>query len=312
MKHRYQWDADGVAHTVQFTRVPGTGNTPFLFGRMDGMPIHVGDFHMATTPVTQAFWTHVMGLNPARRVDPNAPVVDVSWLQITQVDGFLDRLNTSPIRRAVAGDDDSLHFRLPSETEWEYAARGGPQWRDGFVFSGSDDSDAVAWYGPRWRAWRSWAARLLGPRLGWHMMGRRRYTLRGPTRTHAVATKSPNQLGLYDLSGNVWEWCQDVCTDDLRQIPLDGRPYNGPGDERRLRGGCHNNWDLHCTVSWRYGITPDWHDGDIGLRLVLAPAADRLSSPATPRSDRSGSPDAPASSTPPTRSRSSLPQQPPA
>lgn len=88
-----------------------------------------------------------------------------------------------------------------------------------------------------------------------------------------MATKAPNQLGLYDLSGNVWEWCQDGCTADVGQIPRDGRAYVGPGAERRLRGGCHNNWDLHCTVTWRYGIAPEAHDGDIGVRLVLASVA---------------------------------------
>lgn len=90
------------------------------------------------------------------------------------------------------------------------------------------------------------------------------------TRTHPVALKAPNQLGLYDMSGNVWEWCQDVCTDDLNEVPADGAPYLGPGDERRLRGGCHTNWDLHCTVSWRYGITPDAHDSCLGFRVALA------------------------------------------
>jgi formylglycine-generating enzyme required for sulfatase activity len=91
-----------------------------------------------------------------------------------------------------------------------------------------------------------------------------------PPRTHEVATKAPNQLGLYDMSGNVWEWCQDVCVDDIRAVPADGSPLEGEGAERRLRGGCHDNWDLHCTVSWRYGIVPDAHDGCIGFRLVLS------------------------------------------
>ena len=87
-----------------------------------------------------------------------------------------------------------------------------------------------------------------------------------------MATKLPNQLGIYDMSGNVWEWCQDVCVDDIDVVPADGSPYLGPGSERRLRGGCHHNWDLHCRVWWRYGIASDAHDGCIGFRVVLAPA----------------------------------------
>jgi formylglycine-generating enzyme required for sulfatase activity len=90
-----------------------------------------------------------------------------------------------------------------------------------------------------------------------------------PRHTHEVAQKAPNQLGLHDMSGNVWEWCQDVCT-EMDSVPRDGSPWIGAGDERRLRGGSHHNWDLHCTVSWRYGITPDAHDGSIGFRLALS------------------------------------------
>ena len=85
-----------------------------------------------------------------------------------------------------------------------------------------------------------------------------------------MGAKAPNQLGLYDMSGNVWEWCQDVCIEDIEALPNDGRPYVGPGTERRLRGGCHSNWDLHCRVWWRYGIEPGAHDGCIGFRVVLA------------------------------------------
>ena len=248
---------------LQFVHVRGTSGTPFLFGAGEQcLPVEIRDFEIATTPVTQALWMRVMGSTRTQNPRLHDPVTDVSWHDITGPHGFLERLNASD---PAAGGG---RFRLPSETEWEYAARGGPHWRDGYRFSGSNDVNAVAWYGPRWTAAHRFGARLLGRRLGWRILGRYggRYL---PTRTHAVATKAPNQLGIYDMSGNVWEWCEDVCTDDLEAVPRDGSPYRGAGDDRRLRGGCHHNWDLHCTVWWRYGITPTAHDGCIGFRLVL-------------------------------------------
>lgn len=132
-------------------------------------------------------------------------------------------------------------FRLPSETEWEYAARGGPHWRDGFRFSGSNNTDLVAWYDRK---------------HGDH--------------TCNVAQKAPNQLGLYDMSGNLWEWCQDSFTEDVTMIPTDGRAYLSEDPERLLRGGCFHNWAIHCTVSKRYPIDREFHDGCIGIRPVLA------------------------------------------
>lgn len=72
------------------------------------------------------------------------------------------------------------------------------------------------------------------------------------------------------MSGNVWEWCQDSYTPDVAQIPRDGSAYRDSGPDRVLRGGCFHNWAIHCTVSKRYQIGSDSHDGCIGLRLVLA------------------------------------------
>ena len=267
----YQWRAGEETHELRLVQVPGTGAGPYVCGAGSRRrPISIRDFHLMTTPVTQALWQHIMGDNPARRPDLRCPVENVSWNAITAPGGFLDRINGSEVLTAVAGSAPVARFRLPSETEWEYAARGGPHWRDGFRFSGSDDVDAVAWYGRRWSAVHQIMVRLFGWRRGWRLANRLRFGLPMPTRTHEVATKAPNQLGIYDMSGNVWEWCQDACTDDPAAIPDDGTAWQGPGPERRLRGGCHHNWDLHCTVYWRYGIEPDAHDGCIGVRLALS------------------------------------------
>jgi sulfatase modifying factor 1 len=266
----YKWRQGDTEHELRFVPVAGTAGKPYLFGaEPNRRPIEISDFHIMSTPATQALWTHVMGSNPAERHEPDHPVTNVSWDHITGAGGFLERINSSRILADVAGCDKGLRLRLPSETEWEYAARGGPHWRDSFSFSGSNNIDEVAWYGPRFSKARRLVCWVLGWPLGWRLTGR--FPRRKPTRTHDVATKAPNQLGLYDMCGNVWEWCQDTCATDIEAVPRDGTPHLGPGMERRLRGGCHHNWDIHCTVWFRYGIAPEAHDGCIGFRLVLGP-----------------------------------------
>jgi formylglycine-generating enzyme required for sulfatase activity len=268
---RFAWHGPAGPEVLVLAPVPGTSGTPYLFGHgARRQAVEILPFYIGTTPVTQSLWQFVMGTNPAIRQDPRCPVENVSWTSITEPGGFLDRLNASDVLAAATGGDRGLSFRLASEAEWEYAARGGPSWHDDFAFSGSNDPNAVAWYGPRWTRADQAVVGLLGWRVGWRLTNRVRKLVPRRTQPHPVALKAPNQLSLYDMSGNVWEWCADTCTEDLEAVPSNGGPFLGPGRERRLRGGCHHNWDLHCRVWWRYGIDPAAHDGCIGFRLVLA------------------------------------------
>jgi len=239
----YRW-SDGKERDFLLVRVQGTGTAPFTFGQPPQcISVSVPEFYVSVVPITQAFWTHIGGQeNPAIHCGPDFPVENVSWNSLTQAGGFLQRLNESAVAESLRNQaGSSLAFRLPTETEWEYAARGGPHWRDDYRYSGSNDIDAVAWYDRR---------------HGDH--------------TQPVALKAPNQLGIYDMSGDIWEWCEDTFSRDVNLIPRDGTPYRGPGEERVLRGGCFHNWAAHCTVSKRYEIARQFHDGCIGLRVVLA------------------------------------------
>lgn len=204
----YAWNTSGLREAFCLAWVPGKGSEFYRFGHERTKPIRMDGFFMATTPVTQALWTHVMGNNPSLKVASHCPVETVSWHDVCQPNGFLERANEL-ILPALDERVSAFRLRLPSETEWEYAARGGPAWLDNFAFSGSNDPDQVAWYGPRWTWARQTVVQLLGPRLGWQLAGRWPRPRRR-TETHEVAQKAPNQLGLYDMSGNVWEWCQDV------------------------------------------------------------------------------------------------------
>lgn len=269
---RVTWQGPAGTHELRLNWVPGGS-----FGFGGGVPrqtITLPGFYIGITQVTQALWQHVMGENPAKHQGPLLPVENISWDHITEPNGFLERINASGFLSTVAEGDAALRFRLPSESEWEYAARGGPHWQDDFAFSGSNSPDDVAWYGPRWNRVDQALVNALGWRAGWRGTNRIRKLLPRPrSHTHPVALKQPNQLGLYDMSGNVWEWCEDVLTHNVADLPADGRPFLGEGTERVLRGGCHNNWDLHCRVWWRYGIQPDAHDHCLGFRLVLTSSA---------------------------------------
>ena len=220
---------------VSFTMVRVQGGT-FQMGSNDGdafndeKPIHsvtLSSYYIGQTEVTQALWTAVMGSNPSCFKGENLPVERVSW---DDCQSFITKLNQ------LTGE----HFRLPTEAEWEFAAKGGRQGR-GFEYSGNSNIDNVAWY-----------------------------HYNSGSLTHPVATKQPNELGIYDMSGNVKEWCQDW--DGMYSSSSQTNP-TGPasGSYRVIRGGGWGNFAKYCRSAYRSdGHAPDYRDCYLGLRLVLS------------------------------------------
>ena len=181
------------------------------------------DYYIGKYEVTQALWQAVMGSNPSYFKGNNLPVEQVSWDDCQK---FISKLNR------ITGKT----FRLPTEAEWEYAARGGKKSR-GYQYSGSSNLSDVAWYS-------------------------------GDV-THAVGTKQPNELGIYDMSGNVWEWCQDWYGAYSSSSLVNPTGANS-GSDRVFRGGCWNFNAGYCRSSFRNFIAPDYRDFYLGLRLVLS------------------------------------------
>ena len=194
----------------------------------DEKPAHqvtLSTYSIGETEVTQALWRAVMGSNPSNWQGDNLPVETVSWNDCQK---FITKLNKLTGRR----------FRLPTEAEWEYAARGGSKSR-GYKYSGSNNIGDVAWYDSN-----------------------------SSDKTHSVKTKQANELGLYDMSGNVYEWCQDWYGNYSS-----GSQTNptGPssGSYRVYRGG---SWYLSarfCRVADRVDSAPDNRHDCLGLRLAL-------------------------------------------
>lgn len=194
----------------------------------DEKPAHqvtLSPYYIGETEVTQALWEAVMGSNPSHFKGAKRPVEEVSW---DDCQDFIRKMNQKT----------GLNFRLPTEAEWEYAARGGNKSR-GFKYAGSNMIGDVAWY-----------------------------TYNSGSTTHDVKTKQANELGLYDMSGNVWEWCQDWkggYSSSAQTNPT------GPssGSNRVDRGG---SWFLSaggCRVSLRGYSTPGSRSNYLGLRLAL-------------------------------------------
>jgi formylglycine-generating enzyme required for sulfatase activity len=197
-----------------------------LYQEKPSFQVNVSDFQLGKYEVTQAQWQQVMEGNPSYFSGCNeCPVEQVSWDDI-QI--FLRKLNAQTGKA----------YRLPTEAEWEYAARGGNK-SAGYKYAGSNTLEDVAWYAGK-----------------------------ASSKTHAVGGKQPNELGLYDMSGNVWEWCQDwkgAYTSASQTNP------SGPasGAYRVYRGGGWPNTAKHCRVAYREGSTPTLRYLIVGFRLAL-------------------------------------------
>ncbi len=197
-------------------------------------PVHevcVDDFYLGIYEVTQAQWERVMGNNPSSfKKGGNYPVEQVSW---NDVQNFIERLNGQARRQ----------YRLPTEAEWEYAARSGGK-RD--KWAGTNSESELSDY-------------------GW-------YNKNSGSSTHPVGEKKANGLGLYDMSGNVWEWCGDWYDENYyKNSPRDNPKGPNSGTYRVLRGGSWSYDPRYARAANRYGTNPENRVKLNGFRLALSP-----------------------------------------
>ena len=238
--------------------LPGRDDKNGLTIYGDETPAHevrLPSFYISKYEVTQQLWQQVMVNNPSSSSScgPMCPVERVSWydciefcnkLSIMQglspvytIDKYPDPENGNiydDVKWQVSWNMDADGYRLPCEAEWEYAARGGNTSK-GYQYSGSDNIDEVAWYG-----------------------------MNSGSKTHLIATKAANELGFYDFSGNVWEWCYDFYTSYGN--PKYSCEY-GRGGFRIDRGGSWNDFAQDARVSFRSGSYANSRRGHIGFRL---------------------------------------------
>ena len=237
--------------TLELIEIPGG---TFWMGSPDGVgydserPRHqvtVASFLMGKYPVTQAQWQAVMGNNPSHFTSADRPVEQVSW---NECQAFVQKLNATvgagfprPSRGAAqGGETPPLQFRLPTEAEWEYACRAGSE----AIYSFGDDPAQLGNY-----AW---------------------FHGNSGSETHPVGQKQPNAFGLYDMHGNVWEWCADTWHDEYNGAPTDGSAHRSLGDGKAkiLHGGGYNSYPGNCRSAYRRRDQLDYQSNYVGLRVV--------------------------------------------
>ncbi len=223
----------------------------FNEGNTNELPVHevtLNSFYIGQYEVTQGEYEAVMGSNPANGygVDDNYPVYYVTWYDAVEYCNALsEQEGLTPCYDLSdwSCDFSANGYRLPTEAEWEYASRGGINWEDNYRYSGTTDNlGDYAWY-----------------------------VSNSGNQTHAVGTKLPNQLDIYDMSGNVWEWCNDWYDSDYYESSPASNP-TGPdsGSYRLKRGGDWGNDALYCRVANRSPYNPGSSFVNMGFRILRA------------------------------------------
>lgn len=190
--------------------------------------VHLSSYYIGTTEVTQKLWTAVMHENPSlMHGDENLPVDCIKWNMCQDFIAALNKLM-----------ENRFELRMPTEAEWEFAARGGNR-SHGYKYAGSNNVDEVAWYEEN-----------------------------SGKRTHIVGTKKPNELGLYDMSGNLWEWCSDWLRHYRPEEQTDPAGEE-EGTHRVMRGGSWTYDQSFCRVSRRNYTSHVIVASNCGLRLAM-------------------------------------------
>jgi formylglycine-generating enzyme required for sulfatase activity len=195
--------------------------------------------------VTQQLWTKVMGttltqqrnlLDSTLTIYGEGDFYPMYYINYNECIAFCEKLNQLLSKHLPEG----YKFSLPSEAQWEYAARGGKKSK-GYIYSGSDNIGKVAWYEDN-----------------------------SKDEVREVSTKKKNELGIYDMSGNVWEWCKDWFDGEYYDYSISTNP-TGPvyGYQRALRGGSWRSIPQGCRVSCRYKYSPNERASNCGFRLAL-------------------------------------------